>query len=255
MKCKAYLVADSIDISALPNEMKVKETCFFQVDGNRYVVFPYGVIVCWGDGHLAPALVLIQPHLREPYGEKLIQTDEFIVEKQENGQTKLIMEDTIFLPSFEDVVYTAFSHPIAQSLRLIKFEDEILASVSHFIHIPASLAKHGKIKESKKQISKMQGHLYSLKSLIRLEHSVLDKPEFFWEYPEFDDYYNRMAIYLEMNSRLTIMDKKFETIDEILSILSNELNHRHSSKLEWIIILLILIEIIIFFVQDVLKLI
>ena len=255
MKCKAYLVADSIDLTSLPNELKLKETCFFQVEGNKYVIFPYGVIVCWGDGHLAPALVILQPHLTRPYGEKLIQTDEFSVEKQVEGQTKLILSDTIYLPEIDNLILTAFSHPIAQSIRLIKFEDEIIESISHFIHIPGNLAKYGKIKESKKQISKMQGHLYSVKSLIRLEHSILDKPEFFWEYPEFDDHYNRVANYLEINQRLTIMDKKFETIDEILNILSNELNHRHSSKLEWIIILLILIEIVIFFVQDVFKLI
>lgn len=255
MKCKAYLLADSIDIKALPDEMRRKETCYFQLENNKYVIFPFGVIICWGDGHLAPALVITKPYLKDSYSEEQIRFDEFEVEENSSSHNKIITKDKILLPDLHELTLVAISHPIAQSLRLIRFEDEILESNRHFMHIPEQLAKYGKIKESKAQISRMQGHLYSVKSRIRLEHSILDKPEFFWEYPELDDIYVRMSNYLEIHQRLAIIDKKFETIDEILSILSSELNHRHSSKLEWIIIILIMIEIVIFFIQDIFKLI
>lgn len=73
----------------------------------------------------------------------------------------------------------AISHPIAQSLRLAQIEDEVLHHITKISHIPQDLATKGKISENKKQISKMQGTLYQLKSKISLEYSVLDKPEFF----------------------------------------------------------------------------
>lgn len=96
----------------------------------------------------------------------------------------------------------------------------------------------------------MQGTLYQLKSKISLEYSVLDKPEFFWENPEYDHYYTQVSNYLELPARIEIISRKTETIDQILSILSDELNHRHSSKLEIIIILLILFEVVIFILKD-----
>ncbi len=255
MECKAYLISDSIDIKALPSELKLKETCFFRVEDNIYVIFPYGVVVCWGDGNLAPVLFLLQPHLKAPFDQSKVIFDEFAIETDNNDSSKFVFDDTIYLKEMDELILVAISHSLAQSLRLIKFEDATIESISNIIHIPQTLAKHGKIKETKKEISKMQGHLYSLKSMIRLEYSVLDKPEFFWEYPEYDEYYDRMTNYLEINQRLSILDKKFDTIDEILAILSDELNHRHSSNLEWIIIILILFEIVIFFIQDVFKII
>ncbi|MCO4755294.1 MAG: RMD1 family protein, partial [Bacteriovoracaceae bacterium] len=149
----------------------------------------------------------------------------------------------------------SISHAIAQSLRLSHIEDDVLRLMKVNRKIPKDLAQTGKIKKSKKEISKLQGELYLKKTKMSFEYSILDKPEFFWLYPEFDSFYSRTIDYLELRPRIEILSKKIQTIDEILSILSNELNHRHSSRLEWIIILLILIEIVIFFLQDIFKLI
>ena len=255
MKCKAYLIADTINIKALPSEKKLREACYLRLKHTRYVIFPYGVVVCWGDGNLADVLVLIEQHMSEPVPGDHMYVDEFDVKIIDDLFDKLVFEDCIYLKHIDDLELIAISHSIAQSVRLVQIEDSVLGSIEKIKHIPQSLAQFGKIKESKTTISKMQGHLYQLKGKISFEHSVLDKPEFFWEYPEYDHLYTRMAAYMEMNQRTNILDKKMGTIDEILSILSDELNHRHSSKLELIIIFLILFEIIIFFLKDVFELI
>ena len=254
MISKAYFVANSINLATLSSERKYREVSCIDIDENKYVIFPYGVIVCWGDGKLSEILTIIASSLEGPVTDAQMLVDEFDVVISES-EKKLIFEDTIYLEEVDELQLIALSHPIAQSIRLSQFELETLQSIERIKHIPQSLSLYGKIKESKKNISKMQGHLYSLKGKISFEHSILDKPEFFWEYPEFDGIYERMANYLEIQQRIHILDKKHGTIDEILSIFSDELNHRHSSKLEVIIILLILIEIIIFFLQDVFKLI
>ena len=98
MKCRAYLIADSIDTKALPSDIKLKETCFFQIEQNRFVVFPYGVVVCWGDGHLAPIQILLQAHMEKPIPHDRVLFDEFDVELQANPENKLFFEDTIYLP-------------------------------------------------------------------------------------------------------------------------------------------------------------
>lgn len=255
MICKAYLVAQSINIKALPSEKKLREVAYLKVQNNIYMVFPYGVVVCWGDGNLSDALVLIKDHTNGEIPSNKMLFDEFEVNVSTGPHNKLVFEDTINIEEVDELVLIAISHPIAQSLRLTQHEDASIQSIDKIKHIPSTLAKYGKIKESKKEISRMQGHLYVLKGNISFEHSILDKPEFFWEYPEYDNFYNRMSDYLEIEPRIEILNKKMATIDETLSILSNELNHRHSSKLEWIIILLILFEIVIFLLKDIFHLI
>lgn len=255
MICKAYLLAQSIDINAIPSEKKLREVAYLKIENNIFVIFPYGVVVCWGDGNLSNILVVLRNHTQGDIASDKMLYDEFDLILSSKRPAKLVFEDTIYLEDMDELALIAISHPIAQSLRLEQHEDAILESIQKVKHIPNNLAKFGKISESKKQISKMQGKLFVLKGNINFEHSILDKPEYFWEYPEYDNFYNRMSDYLEINQRIEVLYKKMTTIDETLSILSNELNHRHSSKLELIIILLILIEIVIFFLQDIFHLI
>ena len=64
---------------------------------------------------------------------------------------------------------------------------------------------------------------------------------------------------MDIQQRLEILNKRLDVIRELYEILSNELNHIHSSRLELVIIYLIVIEVfiqvILFIVKDFLKLI
>jgi len=253
MKCHGYLLCESIDISQIESIVKYKQTAVIKIEEDFCFIFPYGALIIWGSGDLFHFESEIGHLMKGRFDPSERIVDEFYVDY--NKHIKLIHEDVIFLDEFEVEIMLSISHAIAQSLRLSHLEDDVLNLMNINKQIPLDLAGNGKIKKSKKEISKLQGELYLKKSKMSFEYSILDKPEFFWVYPEYDEYYSKTIEYLELIPRIDILSKKFQTIDEILSILSNELNHRHSSRLEWIIIILILIEIIIFFMQDVFKLI
>lgn len=251
MKCCGYLISDHIDISKIESANPYKQTAILRLEENICFVFPYGVLVIWGDGELAPFEALIKKTMKNKFKVKDRIIDEFEVEQ--DGHTKLIHEDVFYLGSYDQEILLSISHGIAQSLRLSYLEDDVLRLMEFNKQIPLDLAQEGRIKKSKKEIAKLQGELYLKKSKMIFEYSILDKPEFFWGYPEYDDFYTKTIEYLELNQRIEILSKKFSTIDEILYILSGELNHLDSHRLEVIIILLILIEVIIFFLQDVFK--
>ena len=107
------------------------------------------------------------------------------------------------------------------------------------------LATNGKINLSKKNISKKIGELFLVKSKINLHYDLLNTPEFFWEYPEFENQYIIMIKYLDIKSRVEVLNKKLEIIQELLHVLGDEQKHKYSSFLEWIIIILIAFEIVI----------
>lgn len=253
MKCHGHLVSKSIDISQIVSLKKIREACYLKIDANEYFVFPYGVVICWGDGELSSIYHAIEKYLKGIFPVDKLDRDEFFVEI--NNQQNKIARDKISLKEDDPLLKLTISHVIAQNLRLSYIESLTVDKIKSVKHIPTQLATEGKIKYSKKQIAKLLGEIYDLKSKISFEYSVLDKPEFFWENPEYDELYQQMSDYLELKPRIEILNKKIETINDFLSLLTDELNHRHSSTLEWIIILLILIEIVIFFIQDVLKLI
>ena len=74
----------------------------------------------------------------------------------------------------------------------------------------------------------------------------------FWEYPEIEPFYKKSFHYLEVGKRVEVLNKRLAIIHELLEILSAELNHQHSSRLEWTIIILIIIEVGFLIVKDLL---
>jgi uncharacterized Rmd1/YagE family protein len=59
--------------------------------------------------------------------------------------------------------------------------------------------------------------------------------------------------YMDITTRLDILNRRLDVIHELYEILSSELNHRHSSRLELTIILLILIEVVVVLRNEFLK--
>ena len=56
--------------------------------------------------------------------------------------------------------------------------------------------------------------------------------------------YLRAAKYLEIDRRAEVLNKRLDIIKELFDMLANELHVAHSNKLEWIIIILIVLEVI-----------
>jgi uncharacterized Rmd1/YagE family protein len=129
-------------------------------------------------------------------------------------------------------------------VKLIQFENAIESSIKTNSNIPIHLANSGKINLTRKDTAKKIGELFIVKSMINLHYDLLDTPEFFWDYPEYELYYQKVTNYLDIKARVDVLNKKVEVIHELLDMLGHEQNHKYSSFLEWIIILLILFEII-----------
>jgi len=211
-------------------------------------IFDYGVVVFWD---VKPAdrqafLDLLKEFVREPLTDLL--DDEFTYEL--NAAQVSLKDDNICLSDDDVLTRLAVSHGIAQSTKLGQYEARVQRTISSTEHIPENIASTGKSGLKRKELAKMRGFLYLTKSDVMLHFDLLDVPEFFWEYPELQSYYSLIADYLEIKQRIEVLNKKLETIQDLLEMIADEQKHAHSSLLEWIIIWLIAIDIIILLVQE-----
>ena len=110
--------------------------------------------------------------------------------------------------------------------------------------IPERMAIDGKIRLKRAGITKRIGQLFVDRASINLHSDILDHPEFFWEDDEWLPLYVRAAKYLEIDRRAEVLNKRLDIIKELFDMLANELHVAHSNKLEWIIIILIVLEVI-----------
>ena len=130
----------------------------------------------------------------------------------------------------------------------------VTETIDKSIYIPNELAQTGKIKLDNKKIAQLRGELFLIYSDINLGFELLDTPNYFWENPNQNKFYQEMANYLELGQRINIVNKKIQVISELLTMLSDEQKHRDSSFLERVIICLILFEVVMFLIHDIFKL-
>ncbi len=264
MRCTCYNTAASYDIPRLSlllqrqgayqlfrnvAHTRVKEE---SLDKGDIFYFPYGSVVCWGFTEAEEKAILktLKEFEKEPLNK--IELDEFIFTYSDQMK---IEEDEIFLHDKSVLTKLAISYGIAQSVELSTFEELIIKTVEHTKYLPEDLARNGKISLSRKQISQKMGEIFIERNYINLHSEILDTPEFFWDYPELEPYYRRTAHYLDLTKRVEILNKRLNVLHELIEILSSELNHQHTSRLELIIILLILIEVALAVLHDLLHII
>ncbi|MDH4944345.1 RMD1 family protein [Sulfurimonas sp. C5] len=219
-----------------------KDILFITVEEDQFIVlFNYGVYTCWNLSfrNLEFFQNELQDYLINPLQEYKEEKFKYTVE----NEFKIVF-DKFILENDSQLLKIAVSSALAQNVKLNQFESKVENTIEENSVIPKNLAKYGKISLNKKQIAKKIGELFLVKSQINLQYDLLDTPEFFWEYPEYEKHYNSLSKYLDITSRVEVLNKKVEVIQELLDVLSNEQNHKYSSFLEWIIIILIFIEIV-----------
>ncbi len=212
--------------------------------------FPYGVMVCWGVGkdQASPFLNLVKDFIVNPIDD--VETDEFTYIQ---GEPSKVVDDEILLPNLDTLTKLAVSHAVAQSVKLGTFESALQKTFELTKQIPEDLAQQGKISLSRREIRRKMGELFIERNSINLHLDVLDTPEIFWEYPELEPLYNMMANYLDIKTRVEVLNQRLDIVHELFNMLGSELNHQHSSRLEWTIICLIIIEVTLSLLRDVFK--
>lgn len=253
-RCVSYSTAVTYPIKDLARSFREKnsvtmfrDVAYISFKGEKediergLFLFPYGAVVMWGLTSEEEVASLATIRSLE---EGAYETREKEMMGYTFGTTAAVVDDVIVLPSADLTMKLAFSHGLAQSVKLSVFEDVVKKTIDTTSSIPEQLAGYGKIPLSRKEIRKKMGELFIERSSINLHFDVLDVPEYFWEHPDLEPTYTLMVNHLELETRVELLNQRLDVIHDLFEMLGNELNHQHSSRLEWIIILLIAFEVV-----------
>ena len=258
LRCTAFCTAVSYDIPGLASFFKKKGYLTKTTKDMLHVsnvkrpgdlfFFNHGCFVSWG---FKKAFEDKLPEFVQPFAHQTMQhieTDHFLyyyshvtsIDTQERFHA-----DVISLNSEEPDIKLAMSYGLAQSIKLEAFEETIQDAIRRNNYLPEEIAKNGAISLSRNAIFRRIGEIFIVRSSINLNIEYLDAPEFFWRNPNLEQYYIAVKKFLDIQSRVIVLNQKLDMLQELLDILNSQVQHRHSSLLESIIILLIVVEIII----------
>jgi uncharacterized Rmd1/YagE family protein len=247
-KVISYQVADSIDVKGFCSTFKADlyysdpAELFFRMGGDRYLyVFKYGAVcfLNYDDAAIAEILKQIIPFCKNIFVNKL--TDEFLVE---TGAKELrVGFNKIEVPSATIDVMRLVMLNVTQSVALDYYEEQTNNLLAETNQYTQTLANKGRLGISGFRLKKYIGRTLLLRNRIAENIYVFDSPPETWE----DESLNKIDADLkrtfDLQVRVRMIGEGLNIIRDNLELFRGLLQYRNSNILEWIVIILILVEV------------
>jgi uncharacterized Rmd1/YagE family protein len=249
MKISAFYIAEGIKLKALKEAYAgslLQETPFelyYRVDQDSYFyVFDYGAVVFanMDDTDMSKNLALLQPMCLRPLPEKI--RDDFEILLRPNEPMHFGFGSLSCPHITEDVakiVMMNVAHSVSMDFYARRVE-ELLAEIHVFTN---QMEQEGTIHISRSNMIRFIGRMLNSKNRIIENLFIFDSPDLTWDDEYLDRIHRGMTRTFEIQSRFKELEYNFKVIEDNLAVFRDFYLHRESSKLEWIIIVLICIEV------------
>lgn len=159
-----------------------------------------------------------------------------------------ITDDCAVMPFYDLAFLDIICFVIAKSVALERIEERVDLVFDEVEVMIANLGK-GKLELPDRQMARLASSILSFKFTSIAHIMVLDKPEITWDNPAADSLYLTMARLFELNQRYQEIKHKSEALLDMSDVFTSLSHARRSARLEWIIIILIAMEIVIYLIQ------
>jgi uncharacterized Rmd1/YagE family protein len=132
---------------------------------------------------------------------------------------------------------------LSKSVALAQYETDVSANFDQIEPFAKQLKRSGRGGRDMGQLLRHIGSalLNEHKMVARVE--VVDRPELLWEHPELEQLYLRLEDEYELRERAEILDRKLDLISRTAGTVLDLLQKRRSVRVEWYIVVLIILEI------------
>jgi len=244
----AFHIAESININDFRKEFTGKlissttSDLYYEFeDGGLLNIFSYGVAVFANikDVEMSRTLTYLNAFCSNKLEARIDETYEIKVGDQIHFGYKAL---SVTILSLDVLRMSMFN--LAQSVALDyygKISEELLTEVKKFTN---QLVVKGKINISKKNMLRFIGRTLNTKNLITENLYIFDSPDMVWEDEYLDKINTGLIKCFELRNRYREIESTFKSIEDNLHVFMEMYYHRESKMLEWIVIVLILIEVI-----------
>lgn len=215
---------------------------------NQYVVLAkFGAVTFWNVSYRLRNQFLkeIKPYVTAKKGSYPYDEDTKVIV---GGESDKVTFEKVFIPDLDVNHIKIISHVLSQSVALERYEDEIDSILAEVQAIVESLKNVGKVMLKEKSLLKQIGKVLSVKQTAVAHLSLVDKPEELWESPHLEILHNRLNVEYELRVRFDILDQKVNYLSDVSQMLMNFLAEKRNAFLEIIIIVLIAIDIVLWFI-------
>ncbi|OCT14541.1 hypothetical protein A8709_27150 [Paenibacillus pectinilyticus] len=211
----------------------------------QVLVFSFGSIVFVNLAHSNEMTIFLrflqtfEPHIELQYSDRYMENYSLHIEDVASMELTdkyvVVAEFAFFYPELISTV-------LAKSVALEKIEEQ-LGQIHDSLEIMIDRLEKGKLRVGNKELArttaKIVRHEYNTLAYIM----ILDKPDITWTNSTASHFYDGMIEFFELNDRFTILKSKTDILYHILEGFSNISHSIRGLFVEWIVVILIVIEV------------
>ncbi|MEE6521844.1 hypothetical protein FKM82_020177 [Ascaphus truei] len=142
-----------------------------------------------------------------------------------------------------DVLCDTDMADLCLAVKLAIWEATLDTFVESIQSIPEMLKARKRIKLSHDDVMQKIGELFALRHRINLSSDLLITPDFYWDRENLEHLYDKTCQFLSINRRVKVINEKLQHCTELTDLMRNHLSEKHGLRLEWMIVILITIEV------------
>lgn len=233
------------------------------------LVLANGSVVSWGmtESNTEDTIVkMLKAAELRPYKNLESEDVDFVVENLHNADNSQPLKETPEATSSDDPAQhksfmkgetivlrgpenkmlldkVAFSSGLARSTKLAALEESLERYIASLKLLTDRLAQGEQLRVSEREVLTKTGELLRIRGQLNLYSELIETPDLYWSEPELERLYALISKNLDIGPRIGILNRKLDYASEVVAILKAHMAENKSVRLEWMIIILIMIEV------------
>lgn len=250
----SVIVAERIDLK-LVGELPVIAHAPLTVrlpGGGAVAIFRYGAVSFFneaqGDRHW-----LLSTIRDAMSGQGDPGTEEEMSVEVGQHRTEGMVGDVAHIPDTRIERVQLLAEAIAKSVLLSFYERRLATDFDRAEPLAQDLAEDGRLSASSRELLKTVGSMLLSAHQLTGRAEVMDKPDLLWENPSLESLYARLEGEFELRERTLALERKIATLSKTAETLVEAVRHKQTLRVEWYIVILILVEIALSLYENLLK--
>lgn len=248
MAARAWILGERIDVRAprWRDALTVAPTTVRVGKHGFGVLFRYGAVVLMevNEQEERAFLTSLTENVTGRFDTPAVEEVSIIIDSERDERVTPTGEICLQAPTVERLQVVA--HVLAKSALLGHYEMRLGRAFDQLEPLAERLrsGRHGQA--SGRELRRQLGEVLLAQTRTVGRAEVTEKPEITWDAPQLDRLYEHLSAEFELHERDLALSRKVELISDTTGTFLDLLQNRQSLRVEWYIVVLILIEILLF---------
>jgi len=243
-KAQAVLVGERIDLrSFTARQALATNPLTITIAGGAVTLYRHGVAVFFDVPQAAQAEFLrdLLPMINGAYSAP--ETESLDIHVEAGGREGVTAGvATLETASVERLQIVA--DVLGKSVLLSLYERSVAGEFDRIEPLATELSRSGRIPSNSRDLLKKLGSMLLVEQRMVGRAEITEKPEVLWEHPQFEGLFARLEDEFEITDRHTALERKLNLISQTAHTVLELLSSKHSLRVEWYIVMLIVLEIL-----------